>query len=149
MEKKDKVEYMRRYLIFTFLFFHNYIYIYSNGRIGKFLQGRPCLILFSTGAKTNLLRKNVLVFMKEGNEICLVASKGGSPTNPGWYHNLKANPKCEIQIGRKKYTAVAKEVFDEEREDWWLKMDYMNNGGYSNYQQRTKRKIPVLILNLS
>ena len=46
MEKKDKVKYMRRYLIFTFLFFHNYIYIYSNGRIGKFLQGRPCLILF-------------------------------------------------------------------------------------------------------
>ena len=137
MEKKDKVKYMRRYLIFAFLFFHNYIYIYSNGRVGKFLQGRPCLILFSTGAKTNLLRKNVLVFMKEGNEICLVASKGGSPTNPGWYHNLKVNPKCEIQIGKKKYTAFAREVFDEEREDWWSKMDYMNKGGYSNYQQQS------------
>ena len=48
-----------------------------------------------------------------------------------------------------KYTAFAKEVFDEEREDWWSKMDYMNKGGYYNYQQRTKRKIPVLILNLS
>ena len=87
--------------------------------------------------------------MREGKEICLVASKGGSPTNPGWYHNLKANPKCDIQIGRKKYAAFAKEVFDEEREEWWSKMDYMNKGGYSNYQQRTKRKIPVLILNLS
>lgn len=87
--------------------------------------------------------------MKEGNEICVVASKGGSPTNPSWYHNLKANPKCAIQIGRNKYTAVAKEVFGEEREDWWSKMDYMNKGGYSNYQRRTKRIIPVLILNLS
>ena len=140
---------MRRYLIFIFLYFHNYIYIYSNGRIGKFLQGRPCLILYSTGAKTNLLRKNVLVFMKEEDQICLVASKGGSPTNPGWYHNLISNPKCEIQIGKNKFNAIAREVFDDEREEWWHKMDYMNNGGYSNYQLRTSRKIPVLVLTLS
>ena len=140
---------MRRYLIFLFLFFHNYIYIYSNGRIGQFLQGRPCLILYSTGAKTNLLRKNVLVFMKEAEQICLVASKGGSPTNPGWYHNLISNPNCEIQIGKNKFNAIAREVFDDEREEWWRKMDYMNKGGYSNYQVRTSRKIPVLVLSLS
>tara|TARA_A100001011_G_scaffold344581_1_gene379660 strand:- start:2394 stop:2816 length:423 start_codon:yes stop_codon:yes gene_type:complete len=140
---------MRRYLIFLLLFFHNYIYIYSNGRIGKLLQGRPCLILYSTGAKTNLLRKNVLVFLKEADQICLVASKGGSPTNPGWYHNLISNPKCEIQIGRNKYNAIAREIFDDERDEWWHKMDYMNKGGYSNYQLRTSRKIPVLVLNLS
>ena len=140
---------MRRYLIFLLLFFHNYIYIYSNGRIGKLLQGRPCLILYSTGAKTNLLRKNVLVFLKEADQICLVASKGGSPTNPGWYHNLISNPKCEIQIGRNKYNAIAREIFDDERDEWWHKMDYMNKGGYSNYQLRTSRKIPVLVLTLS
>ena len=140
---------MRRYLIFLFLFFHNYIYIYSNGRIGKLLQGRPCLILYSTGAKTNLLRKNVLVFLKEADQICLVASKGGSPTNPGWYHNLISNPKCEIQIGRNRYNAIAREIFDDERYEWWHKMDYMNKGGYSNYQLRTSRKIPVLVLTLS
>ena len=140
---------MRRYLIFLLLFFHNYIYIYSNGRIGKLLQGRPCLILYSTGAKTNLLRKNVLVFLKEADQICLVASKGGSPTNPGWYHNLISNPKCEIQIGRNRYNAIAREIFDDERDEWWHKMDYMNKGGYSNYQLRTSRKIPVLVLNLS
>ena len=140
---------MRRYLIFLFLFFHNYIYIYSNGRIGKLLQGRPCLILYSTGAKTNLLRKNVLVFLKEADQICLVASKGGSPTNPGWYHNLISNPKSEIQIGRNKYNTIAREVFDDERDEWWHKMDYMNKGGYSNYQLRTSRKIPVLVLTLS
>ena len=140
---------MRRYLIFLFLFFHNYIYIYSNGRIGKLLQGRPCLILYSTGAKTNLLRKNVLVFLKEADQICLVASKGGSPTNPGWYHNLISNPKCEIQIGRNRYNAIAREIFDDERDEWWHKMDYMNKDGYSNYQLRTSRKIPVLVLTLS
>jgi len=105
--------------------------------------------LYSTGAKTNLLRKNVLVFMKEEDQICLVASKGGSPTNPGWYHNLKSNPKCEIQIGKLKYNAMAREIYEDEREEWWHKMDYMNNGGYSNYQLRTSRKIPVLVLTLS
>lgn len=140
---------MKRYLTFLFLYFHNYIYIYSNGRIGKFLKGRPCLILHSKGAKTNLLRKNVLVFLKEETEICLIASKGGSPVNPGWYHNLKSNPDCIVQIGKEKFTAVAKEVFDDEREEWWLKMDYLNEGGYSRYQKRTSRKIPVLILTIS
>ena len=87
--------------------------------------------------------------MKEAEQICLVASKGGSPTNPGWYHNLISNPKCEIQIGKNKFNAIAREVFDDEREEWWHKMDYMNKGGYSNYQVRTSRKIPVLVLSLS
>ena len=75
---------INRYSIFVFLYFHNYLYIYSNGRFGKFLGGRPCLILFSKGAKTQLERKNVLVFLKEGNEICLIASKGGNKKNPSW-----------------------------------------------------------------
>ena len=110
MEKKNRIEYMKRYLLFLFLFFHNYIYIYSNGRIGKFLNKRPCLILYTTGAKTNLERKNVLVFLKEDNEICIVASKGGSDTNPGWYHNLKKYPECEVQIGRDKFRAVSREI---------------------------------------
>ena len=69
--------------------------------------------------------------MKEGNEICLVASKGGSPTNPSWYHNLQANPNCEIRIGRNKYTAVAREVYSDDRDDCWSNMAYMNKGGYS------------------
>ena len=113
------------------------------------LFGRPCLILNSTGAKTNKLRKNVLVFLKEDNKVCLIASKGGSPSNPGWYYNLKKNPNCIVQIGSKKYNAVADEVFDSEREDWWLKMDYLNNGGYTAYQKRTNRIIPVLVLKIS
>ena len=149
MEKKNRIEYMKRYLLFLFLFFHNYIYIYSNGRIGKFLSNRPCLILYTTGAKTNLERKNVLVFLKEDNEICIVASKGGSDTNPGWYHNLKKYPECEVQIGRDKFKAVSREIYEDERNEWWNKMDYINNGGYSAYQNRTERKIPVLVLNIS
>ena len=140
---------MKRKLTFLFLFFHNYIYIFSDGLVGKMLFGRPCLILNTTGAKTNKLRKNVLVFLREENKVCLIASKGGSPSNPGWYYNLKKNPNCIVQIGSKKYNAVADEVFDSESEDWWLKMDYLNNGGYTAYQKRTNRIIPVLVLKIS
>ena len=138
---------MRRYIIFTFLFFHNYIYIYSKGRIGKSLNGRPCLILESTGAKTQLIRKNVLVYLKENDEICIVASKGGSINNPGWYHNLKKNPSATIYIGTSKIEVTAREITDDERLEWWKKMDYLNNGGYENYQKRTQRTIPVMLLS--
>ena len=140
---------MRRYLIFAFLFFHNYTYIYSKGRFGKELNGRPCLILHTEGAKTKKERKNVLVYLREGKEICIVASRGGSERNPGWYHNLKANPECTVQIGKKIYRAFSREIFENERLEWWRKMDYLNRGGYSEYQKRTSRIIPVIILSIS
>ena len=115
---------MRRKIIFFVLFLHNYIYIYSNGRFGKTISDRPCLILESIGGKTGKLRKNVLVYLKEENLICVVASKGGNPKNPGWYHNLINNPEAKIQIGRERFNVVAREIFDLERTEWWKKMDF-------------------------
>ena len=146
---KDFIKKFKRYSIFLLLFFHNYLYIYSDGRFGKFLNNRPCLILHTKGAKTQIERKNVLVFLKEGNEICLIASKGGNKNNPGWYHNLIKFQECKVQIGRDTYEANAREVYDEERIEWWEKMDFMNRGGYSSYQELTRRKIPVLVLTIS
>ena len=105
--------------------------------------------MYTKGAKTQIERKNVLVFLKEGNEICLVASKGGNKNNPGWYHNLKKFQKCKIQIGRDSFEANAREVLNEERSEWWAKMDFMNRGGYSAYQTLTSRKIPVMVLTIS
>ena len=149
MEKKNKISSMRRKIIFFVLFLHNYIYIYSNGRFGKTISDRPCLILESIGGKTGKLRKNVLVYLKEENLICVVASKGGNPKNPGWYHNLKNNPEAKIQIGRERFNVVAREIFDLERTEWWKKMDFMNNGVYEQYQNRTSRKIPVMLLEIT
>lgn len=149
MEKKNKISSMRRKIIFFVLFLHNYIYIYSNGRFGKTISDRPCLILESIGGKTGKLRKNVLVYLKEENFICIVASKGGNPKNPGWYHNLKNNPEAKIQIGRERFNVVAREIFDLERTEWWKKMDFMNNGVYEQYQNRTSRKIPVMLLEIT
>lgn len=146
---KTYLKKIKRYSFFLFLYFHNYLYIFSDGRFGKFLSNRPCLILYSKGAKTQLERKNVLVFLRDGNEICLIASKGGNKKNPGWYHNLKKFRKCKVQIGRDTFDANAREIYDDERIEWWNKMDFMNRGGYSAYQKLTERKIPVLLLTLS
>ncbi|MDA9607270.1 nitroreductase family deazaflavin-dependent oxidoreductase [Candidatus Actinomarina] len=146
---KSRISKLRRYFFFGIIYIHNYLYIYSDGRFGKFLNNRPCLILYTKGAKTQIERKNVLVFLKEGNEICLVASKGGNKNNPGWYHNLKKFQKCKIQIGRDSFEANAREVLNEERSEWWAKMDFMNRGGYSAYQTLTTRKIPVMVLTIS
>ena len=146
---KSRISKLRRYFFFGIIYIHNYLYIYSDGRFGKFLNNRPCLILYTKGAKTQIERKNVLVFLKEGNEICLVASKGGNKNNPGWYHNLKKFQKCKIQIGRDSFEANAREVLNEERSEWWAKMDFMNRGGYSAYQRLTSRKIPVMVLTIS
>ena len=140
---------IKRYSFFLFLYFHNYLYIFSDGRFGKFLSNRPCLILYSKGAKTQLERKNVLVFLRDGNEICLIASKGGNKKNPGWYLNLKKFRKCKVHFGRDTFDANAREIYDDERIEWWNKMDFMNRGGYSAYQKLTERKIPVLLLTLS
>ena len=137
------------YSQFLFIYLHNYIYIYSNGRIGKTLAGRPCLILYSTGAKTNIQRKNVLSYLKELNSFCIVASNGGREKNPSWYHNLISNPECKIQIGRKILSGNANQIHDEEYIEWWNKMDNMNKGGYSNYQKMTKRKIPLILISVT
>ena len=146
---KSRISKLKRYFFFGIIYIHNYLYIYSDGRFGKFLNNRPCLILYTKGAKTQIERKNVLVFLKEGNEICLVASKGGNKNNPGWYHNLKKFQKCKIQIGRDSFEANAREVLNEERSEWWAKMDFMNRGGYTAYQTLTTRKIPVMVLTIS
>jgi len=140
---------MRLYIQFLFIYCHNYVYIYSKGRIGKTISGRPCLILFNKGAKTGLERKNVLVFLRESNSFCIVASNGGRERNPSWYHNLKANPDCEFQIGKEKFKGKAIQIHEEEYDEWWNKMDILNKGGYSAYQKRTERKIPLILLKIT
>jgi len=137
------------YIRFLFIYLHNYVYIYSKGLIGKTIFGRPCLILFTQGAKTGLERKNVLAYLKESNSFCIVASNGGREKNPGWYHNLISNPQCEIQIGKKKLSGTAIQIHNEEYYEWWKKMDHMNDGGYTSYQKRTERKIPLMLIKLT
>jgi len=126
---------------------HQWIYEKTDGRIGASLGGRPMLLLRHVGAKTGIERTSALLYVPYRDSYVVIASKGGDPKHPGWYHNLVAHPDVEIQVGRRTIPVHARIAECEEREQLWKRADEINKGGYSNYQSRTDRKIPVVVLD--
>jgi deazaflavin-dependent oxidoreductase (nitroreductase family) len=125
---------------------HTAIYRASGGRIGHRIPGAPPMLLLDhVGAKSAVKRTSPLVYARDGANFVLVASKGGFPKNPGWFYNLKANPDTTIQVGSAHYTVHARVADDAERERLWPVVVRVY-GGYEDYQRRTERKIPLVIL---
>jgi deazaflavin-dependent oxidoreductase (nitroreductase family) len=125
---------------------HTAIYRATRGAIGhKIPGGPPMLLLDHVGAKSGKKRTSPLVYTQDGDDIVLVASKGGNPKNPAWFHNLKANPETEIQVGSEKRPVRARVATDEERKRLWPKV-VETYSGYDGYQKRTSRKIPLVVL---
>lgn len=110
------------------------------------MVGLPIIQLTTRGAKTGQLRTTPLVSLPDGEKIALVASYFGGKRNPGWYHNLKANPECEVRFNGKIQTYIARETFDEEREKYFQQaVSYY--AGYGKYRERAShRHIPVMLL---
>ena len=107
--------------------------------------GDPIVVITSVGARSGLLRKNPVMRVERGGTYVAIASKGGSPDNPEWYHNFIAHPEVELQDGPEKHTYAARLVRGEERDDWWeYAVDTWPT--YGEYQQRTDREIPVFVL---
>jgi F420H(2)-dependent quinone reductase len=121
------------------------LYESSGGTDGLLLRGRPVVLVTSIGAKTGKLRKTPLMRVEHEGAYAVVASKGGSPTHPVWYHNLVANPHVELQDGPEKHDYVAREVHGEERAQWWARA-CETWPDYAEYQTRTERTIPVFVL---
>jgi F420H(2)-dependent quinone reductase len=133
------------------LMLHDKIYKRTNGRIGHTIPGGPSnLILHTTGAKTGQKRANTLSYARDGDDYLVVASKGGDPKAPGWYHNLKANPNVEINVGPKRFGVTAQPVTpdDPDYARLWQLVNNMrgNKNRYIGYQKRTSRPIPVIRL---
>jgi F420H(2)-dependent quinone reductase len=133
------------------LMLHDKIYRASDGRIGHTIPGGPTnLILHTIGAKTGQERANTLSYARDGDDYLVVASKGGDPRAPGWYHNLKANPSVEINVGPKRFGVTAKPVSPDDPEYprlWRIVNDMRGNKDrYIGYQKRTTRPIPVVRL---
>jgi F420H(2)-dependent quinone reductase len=125
---------------------HTAVYRLTRGVIGhKVPGGPPMLLLDHVGAKSGTRRTSPLVYVRDGDDIVLVASKGGNPKNPAWFHNLKANPETTIQIGSEKRPVRARIATDEERKRLWPKA-VKTYSGYDGYQKRTDRKIPLVVL---
>ena len=117
----------------------------SGGTDGTELQGKPVILLTTVGAKTGKIRKTPLMRVEHGGEYAVVASLGGAPKNPVWYHNIKAHPRVELQDGTVNKDYEAREVFDGEKAAWWERA-VAAWPDYANYQTKTDRQIPVFVL---
>jgi deazaflavin-dependent oxidoreductase (nitroreductase family) len=126
---------------------HQWLLIKSDGRIGSNLGGRPMLVLRTVGAKTGAERTNALLYVPTGDAFTVIASTGGGPKHPGWYHNLLAQPDVEVQVGRERIPVRARTAEGEERDRLWAEANRVNKGGYDGYQAKTSRRIPVVVLD--
>ena len=126
---------------------HQFVYERSGGRVGHWFFGSH-LLLHTVGAKTGERRVNALTYARDGESYVVVASMGGAPRNPGWYHNLRAHPDVEIQVGTTRHRVHARVVLpgDPDRERLWQLADRSNAGRYTQYQKATTRPIPVVVL---
>jgi deazaflavin-dependent oxidoreductase (nitroreductase family) len=125
---------------------HVVIYRVTNGLIGhRFPGAPPMLLLDHVGARSGVKRTTPLVYVEDDPDVVIVASKGGHPRHPAWYHNLLANPDTTVQIGRARRAVHARVATPAERERLWPKA-IATYAGYDGYQQRTEREIPLVIL---
>jgi deazaflavin-dependent oxidoreductase (nitroreductase family) len=116
----------------------------SGGAEATTLRGVPVVVVTSVGARSGKLRKNPVMRVEHEGRYALVASKGGAPSHPTWYHNLVAHPRVELQDGpdRREYTVRLAE--GEERAQWWQRAVAVWPD-YADYQTRTDREIPVFV----
>lgn len=127
---------------------HTFVYRASGGRLGRRLPGlsAPMLLLDHVGARSGARRTSPLIYMADGDDVFVVASKGGYPRNPAWYHNLVANPDTTAQIGRERRAVHARVATPAERERLWPKA-VATYPPYRDYQERSEgREIPLVIL---
>lgn len=125
---------------------HTFFYRLSGGRIGGRFGKSPVLLLTTTGRKTGKQRTTPLLYLKDGDNLVLVASYGGAPTHPVWWLNLQAKPEAEVEIGRQKLRVTARQANAEERARLWPLLVAMYPS-YAEYQKKTTREIPVVILH--
>jgi deazaflavin-dependent oxidoreductase (nitroreductase family) len=118
----------------------------GGGKAGGMFEGKPLLLLHNVGAKSGTEFVTPLVYLPEGVDYVIFASKGGAPNNPGWYHNLKAGPDVSIEVGTEKLDVTATEATGEER-DRLYGIQKEQQPQFAEYEQNTDRTIPVIVLS--
>lgn len=118
----------------------------NSGVVGGPFEGRPLLLLHTTGAKSGQHRLAPLAYFTIDGRFIIVGSKAGADTNPDWVHNLRANPQAHIEVGTDAYDVVARELTREERDDLYPKI-VAEAPGFGEYQEKTSRVIPLFELN--
>jgi deazaflavin-dependent oxidoreductase (nitroreductase family) len=145
------------YAIGPYLMLHGWIYRITDGAVGKRAGSRPALMLHTVGRRTGRPRTTALTYAKDGDDYVVVASYGGAPQHPDWFLNLRANPRVEVQVGRRRRPATARVAEGDERERLWRLANEQNRGlapllhrgvigRYDVYQRNTDRQIPVVVI---
>jgi F420H(2)-dependent quinone reductase len=125
---------------------HTAVYRATRGLVGHHVPGAPPMLLLDhIGARSGKVRTTPLAYLRDGENVVLVASKGGHPRNPAWFHNLMKNPETTIQVGSERRAVRARVAGGEERERLWIEVVDLY-GGYRDYQERTDRQIPLVVL---
>jgi F420H(2)-dependent quinone reductase len=127
---------------------HTFLYRLTGGALGGRFGRSPILLLTTTGRKTGKERTTPLLYLADGDALVVVASKGGAPQDPAWWLNLKSNPTAKVQVGRRVMSVTAEQAAPEERRRLWPLLTRMYPP-YEDYQKRTTREIPVVILRPS
>ena len=122
------------------------VIIKSGGTKGTELNGRRVILLTTIGAKTGKIRKTPLMRVEHDGRYAIVASLGGAPKHPVWYYNVTANPRVELQDGTVSGDYEAREVFGDEKAQWWERA-VAAYPDYADYQTKTDRQIPVFVLS--
>jgi F420H(2)-dependent quinone reductase len=125
---------------------HTAVYRLTGGLVGHRMPGAPpMLLLDNVGARSGKKRTTPLAYLEYGHDLVVVASKGGHPRNPAWFHNLVANPETTIQVGSRRRPVHARVAEGDERERLWERVVELYDG-YRGYQERTDRQIPLVVL---
>jgi deazaflavin-dependent oxidoreductase (nitroreductase family) len=117
----------------------------NGGKVGGPFEGAPLLLLHTTSAKTGKERVNPVMYRQVGGDYAVFGSKGGAPVNPDWYHNLLAHPEATAEIGTGTVRVTARVATGEERDRIWT-AHKQANPGFAEYERKTSRQIPVIIL---
>ena len=115
------------------------------GQVGGPFTGVPMVIVHHTGAKSGIVRHAPLAYLPDGEKVVIFASKGGDPTNPAWYHNLLANPETVIELGADIVPVRVREALGAERDELFERQKQAMPP-FADYEARTTRVIPVLVL---
>ncbi len=117
----------------------------NGGKVGGPFANLPLLLLTSTGAKSGQPRVSPLAYVADGDRLAIIASKGGAPTNPDWYYNLLAHPIATIEVQDQRFQVRASVANPAERDRLYARM-VEQAPGFADYEKKTTRKIPVVIL---
>lgn len=132
-----------------FVTVHDAVYQRTGGRLGHRIPGAPnSLLLHTVGAKTGQPRTSALTYARDGADYLVVASNGGDRRSPAWFHNLRAQPDVQINVGPRRFGVTATPVLpdDPDYPRLWRIVNANNAGRYDRYQARTSRGIPVIRL---